>query len=127
MRDGIRLISQGAVGRKRLRQDASETSSTILVKCADSYEIRRESRRSRDHWAGLLKETESVLAAFQSVAVKPRRSKKERDRAALAAVAREMGRPRLVESARREEEAGTRRATKRKRKLGRHVAVSLKP
>ena len=45
MRDGIRLISQGAVGRKRLRQDASETSSTILVTCADSYEIRREARR----------------------------------------------------------------------------------
>jgi hypothetical protein len=66
----------------------------------------------------VLKETESVLAGCQHEAVKSKSSKKERDKAALDAVAREMGRPRFVESARREEEAFARRATNRKRKLG---------
>ncbi|HXN27088.1 MAG TPA: hypothetical protein VN902_08215 [Candidatus Acidoferrales bacterium] len=50
--------------------------------------------------------------------MKGKESKKERDKAALDAVAQEMGRPRFVESARREEEAAARRATNRKRKLG---------
>jgi hypothetical protein len=107
VRDGIRLISQGAVGRKRLRQDASETSATILVKCADSYEIRRKARSGRAYYASVLKDTESVLAVCQRDAVKAKRSKKEREKVALDAVAREMGRPRFVESARREEEAAT--------------------
>jgi hypothetical protein len=37
----------------------------------------------------VLKETESVLVACQPEAVKPKKSKKERDKAALDAVARE--------------------------------------
>jgi len=53
----------------------------------------------------VLKETESVLAACQHEAVKRKKSKKELDKAALAAVAKEMEQPRLVESARQEEEA----------------------
>jgi len=46
-----------------------------------------------------------VLAACQHEAVKRKKSKKELDKAALAAVAKEMEQPRLVESARQEEEA----------------------
>jgi hypothetical protein len=102
----------------RRRQDASETSSTILAKRADSYEIRREAQRGWVCCARVLKETESALAWCHHETVNPKRSKKEREKAALDAVAREMVRPRFVESARREEEAATRRATKRKRKLG---------
>jgi hypothetical protein len=64
------------------------------------------------------KETESVLAGCQHEAVKPKQSKKARDEAALAAVAKEMGRPRFVESARAEEEAAAHPVTNRKRKLG---------
>jgi hypothetical protein len=67
----------------------------------------------------VLKETESALAVCQHEAVKPKRSKKERDKGVLDAVAREMARPCLVESARQQEEATARRATKRKRKLRR--------
>jgi hypothetical protein len=65
----------------------------------------------------VLKETESVLAGCQHEALKPKISKKERDKTALEAVTREMGRPRFVESTRREQEAAARRATNRKRKL----------
>jgi hypothetical protein len=53
----------------------------------------------------VLKETESGLAGCQHEAVKSEKSKKARDKAALAAVAKEMRRPRFVESARAEEEA----------------------
>lgn len=102
----------------RRRQDASKTTSTILVNRADSYEIRRTARSGRVCCASVLKETESVSAGCQHEAVKGKESKKERDKAALDAVAQEMGRPRFVESARREEEAAARRATNRKRKLG---------
>jgi hypothetical protein len=118
VRDGMRLISQGAVGRKRLRQDASETSATILVKCADSYEIRRKARSGTAYYASVLKDTESVLAVCKHEALKAKRSKKERDKAALDAVAREMGRPRFAESARQEQEAAARLASKRRGKLG---------
>jgi hypothetical protein len=100
------------------RQDASETTSTILVNRADSYEIRRTVRSGSVGCVSVLKETESVFAGCQHEAVKGKRSKKEQDKAALDAVAREMGRPRFVESARREEEAAAPRATNRKRKLG---------
>ena len=102
----------------RRRQDASETTSTILVNRADSYEIRRTVRSGSVSCASVLKETESVLAGCQYEAVKGKKSKKERDKAALDDVAREMGRPRFVESARREEEAAVHRPKNRKRKLG---------
>jgi hypothetical protein len=102
----------------RRRQDASETNSTILVNRTDSYEIRRTVRSGSVSCASVLKETESVFAGCQHETVKGKRSKKERDKAALDAVAREMGRPRFVESARREEEAAVPRAKNRKRKLG---------
>jgi hypothetical protein len=66
----------------------------------------------------VLKETESALACCQHETVKTKRSKKEREKAALDAVARELARPRFVESTRREEETTARRATKCSRKLG---------
>jgi len=51
--------------------------------------------------------------------VKPKKStKKQRDKAALAAVTREMGRPRFAESARAEEEAAGHQGINRKKKLG---------
>jgi hypothetical protein len=47
--------------------------------------------------------------------VKRKKSKKELDKAALAAVAKEMGQPRFAESARREEEAAEHQAANRKK------------
>jgi hypothetical protein len=47
--------------------------------------------------------------------VKPNKSKNARDKAALAAVAKEMGRPRFAESARAEEEAAGHPVTNRKK------------
>jgi hypothetical protein len=66
----------------------------------------------------VLKETESALVGCQDDAVKPKLSKKVRDKATLAAVTKEMERPRFVESARAEEEAAGHPVTIRKRKLG---------
>jgi hypothetical protein len=68
--------------------------------------------------AGVLKETESLLAGCQHQSMKRKRSNKERDKAALAAVTKEMEQPRFAESARREEEAAGHHATNAKRKLG---------
>jgi hypothetical protein len=51
------------------------------------------------------KETETSVAGCQDEIVKPKLSKKARDKAALAAVTKEMERPRFAESARAEEEA----------------------
>jgi len=67
----------------------------------------------------VLKETELGFAGCQHEAVKRELSKKALDKAALAAVTKEMERPRFVESARAEEEAAGHPVTKRKRKLGR--------
>jgi hypothetical protein len=104
---------------RRLRQDASETNSTILVNYADSYEIRRKARSGWVCCASVLKETESVLAGCQHEALKSKKSsKKQRDKAALAAVTREMEWPRFAESARAEEIAAGHRSISRKRKLG---------
>jgi hypothetical protein len=47
--------------------------------------------------------------------VKPKQTKKARDKAVLAAVTKEMGRPRFVESARAEEEAATHPVTNRRK------------
>jgi hypothetical protein len=66
----------------------------------------------------VLKDTESGLAGCQYEAVKPKQSKMARDKAALAAVTKLMGRPRFVESARAEEEAAGYPLTNRKKKLG---------
>jgi hypothetical protein len=96
----------------RRRQDASETSSTILVTRADSYEIRGEARGLRVGCASVLKETESALPECQHGAVKAKRSRKERDKAALDAVAKEIARPQFAKSARQKEEAAGRRPTK---------------
>jgi hypothetical protein len=65
----------------------------------------------------VLKKTESVLVVRQYGAVKPKKSNQARDKAALAAVTREMRRPRFAESARAEEEAAGHRVTNRKKKL----------
>jgi hypothetical protein len=65
------------------------------------------------------KETEWRGAGCQDEAVKDRKStKKQRDKAALAAVTREMERPRFVESARAEEEAAGHQGINRKKRLG---------
>jgi hypothetical protein len=61
------------------------------------------------------KETESGLAGCQHGTVKPNKSKNARDKAALAAVAKEMGRPRFAESARADEEAAGHPVTNRKK------------
>jgi hypothetical protein len=63
----------------------------------------------------VLKETESVHAGCQNQAVKAKKSKKERDSAALAAVAKEMEQPRFAESAREEEEASGHKLTNHKK------------
>jgi hypothetical protein len=47
--------------------------------------------------------------------VKSKKSRKAQDKAALAAVTKEMGRPRFVESARAEEEAAGHPVTQRKK------------
>jgi hypothetical protein len=47
--------------------------------------------------------------------MKRKKSKKELDKAALAAVAKEMEQPRFVESARREVEAASHQVTNRRR------------
>ena len=64
------------------------------------------------------KETESGLAGWQHVAMKSNKSRVARDKAALAAVTKEMGRPRFAESARAQEEAAALQLTNRKKKLG---------
>jgi hypothetical protein len=66
----------------------------------------------------VLKETERVLADCQHGAVKRKKSKQARDKATLAAVAKEMGRPRFAQSARAEEEVGGHQLANRKKKLG---------
>jgi hypothetical protein len=64
----------------------------------------------------VLKETESPLAGCQDETVKPKKSsKKELDKAALAAVAKEMEQPRFAESAREEEEASGHKLTNHKK------------
>jgi hypothetical protein len=63
----------------------------------------------------VLKETEFLFAGYQDKIVKPKKSKKELDKAALAAVAKEMEQPRFAESARREEEAAGHQAANRKK------------
>jgi hypothetical protein len=50
--------------------------------------------------------------------VKPKKSKRARYEAALAAVTKEMGRPRFAESARAHEEAAGLELINRKKKLG---------
>jgi hypothetical protein len=50
--------------------------------------------------------------------VKRKKSKKERDKATLAAVAREMEQPRFAESARQEEEAAGHQVTSHRKQLG---------
>jgi hypothetical protein len=49
--------------------------------------------------------------------VRPKKSKQVRDKAALAAVTKEMGRPRFAESARAEEEAAGHQVPNRKKIL----------
>jgi hypothetical protein len=68
--------------------------------------------------AGVLKETESLLAGRQHQSMKRKRSKKERDKAVLAAVTKEMEQPRFAESARPQEEVAGHHATNAARKLG---------
>ena len=68
--------------------------------------------------ADVLKETESLLAGCQHQSMKRKRSKKERDKAALTAVTKEMEQPSFAESARREEAAAGHHATNATRKLG---------
>jgi hypothetical protein len=65
----------------------------------------------------VLKETESVVADCHHGAVRSKKSKQARDKAALAAVTKEMGRPRFVESARGEEDAAVHPVPSRKKKL----------
>jgi len=67
----------------------------------------------------VLKETEWRGGGCQDEAVKEKKlAKKQRDKAALADVTREMGRPRFAESARAEEEAAGHQGITRKKKLG---------
>jgi hypothetical protein len=66
----------------------------------------------------VLKETEFLLAGYQNGAVKRKKSKKERDQTALAAVAKEMEQPRFAESAREGQEAARHQVTKHKKQLG---------
>jgi hypothetical protein len=68
--------------------------------------------------AGVLKETESGLASCQYETVKPNQAKKARDKAALAAVTKEMRRPRFAESARAHEEAAAHPVPNRTKKPG---------
>jgi hypothetical protein len=70
---------------------------------------------TRARCAGVLKGTESVLAKCQHESMKRKKSKKERDKAALAAVIIEMDRPRFVESARQEEATAGHRVTNHKK------------
>lgn len=59
-----------------------------------------------------------MLAGCRHETVKSKKSKQARDSAALAALAREIGRPRFAESTRAEEEAAGDQLTSRKKKLG---------
>jgi hypothetical protein len=65
--------------------------------------------------AGVLKETESLLAGCQHQSMKRKRTNKERDKAALAAVMKEMEQPPFAESARQQEEAAGHHAKNAKR------------
>jgi hypothetical protein len=66
----------------------------------------------------VLKETEFLFAGCQNEKVKRKKSKKERDKTALAAVAKEMEQPRFAESAREGQEAAGHQLTNRKKQLG---------
>jgi hypothetical protein len=61
------------------------------------------------------KETESLLAGCDDGFVKRKKSKKQRDQAAIAAVTREMAQPRFAVSARRDEEAAVHLVPKTKK------------
>lgn len=67
---------------------------------------------------GVRNETESLFAWCDNGCVKRKKSRKQREKDAIAAVAKEMARPRYAVSARRNEEAALLRIRKLKKYLG---------
>ena len=99
----------------RERQDASETFQPY------SFDGQIAMKYGLKGGAGEIaaqvcqREQNQVLRAVSMKQWNPSSQKKARDKAALAAVAKEMQRPRFVESARAEEEAADHPATNRKK------------